>query len=298
MLTAAVLIAASAAFAEEPSDIQVIVERTINQIRYHRSEIARLEGTLAKCKNAKIYVLPTKTVIKDGKEFEVPLKKPPSKDGIYFASEAQRQAAIKKIELSLTPHRDLLKKLESGEGVEAGMLPYPPKLNSVGQLPAGMGNTNIRTVIDDKNLLARCYFSEPDFENQGGKAVAVNRLRETILWVKGVPTKGAVDGLGFSLPQIFKVTDTKKHPDVGTVFVVEPIDLAAIKAELAKAIAKLEAAAVPEPQPEKKVDEEKVAEALYAAAASREALRAIIEKYPSTAAAKKAKDRLAKLEKK
>lgn len=100
---------------------------------------------------------------------------------------------------------------------------------------------NVRQVIDKTTMLIRVFYVVEGVKvvgRPGNQIVQKDfQTKEILLMVKNLPNKGATDGAGFDLPQVFEVTDTQTYKTVtgtNTVFVIEPMDTKKIEAYLKK----------------------------------------------------------------
>jgi hypothetical protein len=164
------------------------------------------------------------------------------KQPVRFPNKDAKDKTVDTAEKKLTETKDRLKKYTDGTEFYYGVLDYPPKIGDFGKVYHGDTIVNVRQVIDKNTMLIRVYYTVKGVKILGkpGNQVVVDdfQTKEVMLMVKGFPTKGATDGAGFDLPQVFEVTDTETYKTAlggsNTVFVIEPMDTKKIEAHLKK----------------------------------------------------------------
>lgn len=163
------------------------------------------------------------------------------KQPVRFPSKADKDETVAAAERSLAGMNERLKRYADGTEFVYGTLTYPLTIGDFGQIYAGTPRVNVQQVVDANTMLIRVSYSVPAFKilgSQPGRQTVVESFQteQITLMVKGVSTKGATDGAGFDLPQVFEVTGTKTYRTVGggsnTVFVVEPLDTERVEAYL------------------------------------------------------------------
>lgn len=164
------------------------------------------------------------------------------KQPIIFPSKDAKKKAVTDAQTKLNATKDRIKKYKDGSEFYYGVLNYPPKIGDFGKLYSGDRRVNVKQVIDDKTMLVNVYYVVEGVKVLGrpGKETVVKdfQTKQIVLMVKNLPNKGATDGAGFDLPQVFEVTDTQTYKTVvggsNTVFVIEPLDTKTIEEYLKK----------------------------------------------------------------
>lgn len=159
---------------------------------------------------------------------------------ITFPSKDAKSKHIAHTEAEIAETNKRLKEYVSGSEFYYGVIEYPPKIGDFGTLYSGGSKVNVEQVIDDKTLLVNVFYSVEGYKVIGTigneTVVSDSKSKRIVLMVKNVPTKGATDGAGFDLPQVFEVTDTETYETTlggsNTVFVVEPLNTEAIEEHL------------------------------------------------------------------
>ena len=164
------------------------------------------------------------------------------KQPIRFPNKEAKDKTIDSANKKLSETKDQLKKYTDGTEFYYGSLSYPPKIGDFGKVYPNDTIVNVRQVIDKNTMLIRVYYIVKGVKILGkpGNQVVVNdfQTKEVMLMVKSLSTKGATDGAGFDLPQIFEVTGTETYNTTfgssNTVFIIEPIDTKKLEAHLKK----------------------------------------------------------------
>jgi hypothetical protein len=226
---------------------KLVEERTKKVIDGATKNIDRLKEEEKK-QDAHLQRLKKGVINRNAKGVTIPANE---KQAVTFPNKEAKDKAVDAAEKQLTKTKDEIDKFsdaikgyKDGTKFYYGVLDYPPKIGDFGKLYPGDTIVNVRQVIDKNTMLVRVYYSVPGFKVLGGgppvKKRVVNTLetKEIMLMVKGVSTKGATDGAGFDLPQVFEVTDTETYKTAvggsNTVFVIEPMDTKKIEAQLKK----------------------------------------------------------------
>lgn len=161
---------------------------------------------------------------------------------IRFPSKDAKDKMVDNAQSNLTETKDRLKKYMDGTEFYFGVIDYQKiKIGDFGRVYYDNSKVNVLQVIDKNSMLVRVYYTVKGFKVLGkpGNQTVVDdfQTKELTLMVKGVSTKGATDGAGFDLPQVFEVTNTETYKTAGgsnTVFVIEIMDTSKIEGRLKK----------------------------------------------------------------
>lgn len=162
---------------------------------------------------------------------------------IRFPNKETKDITVKNADKNLTETKSRLEKYKYGTEFYYGVLNYPPKIGDFGKVYHDETIVNVQQVIDKNTMLIRVFYTIDGgvkIIGKPGNQVARDtfQTKEIILMVQSFPTKGATDGAGFDLPQVFEVTNTKTYSTAlggsNTVFVIEPMDTRKVEEYLKK----------------------------------------------------------------